>query len=385
MHGLSFEKNGVVWRPGLRVTTRCVLAGWDKSEYAAGLPGTVYEILEDEVMIVCIDNGKCALQLTKAEPQDLVAHGALPPKTPVGVHQLELVLGARRRLIENNTPGVLESYSAKSNTYRMKFAQSRCRADIPAQMVMPQLEVEMAAERGGEEAKRPLLSRLPVPGTAIKKALSRLSRLGSGGKKEFDERSRQETSDTLMSTYSEPWSEVAEVEPSQCAPRSRSRSPAAAQTSPGLSPESPPLGIKHKSSSILNLSKKPTYSNIAGSPTAAGPKVSARGPLRRGDSNNTSVSWELDDQMSRDWQHASLPSMPSMPMSSDADITVSHVESFATQPLSDPNSTLRSASKTGRQGFTRRCSSALVTLAAKNFHDRRQIGSGGPAIKLTMT
>eukprot|EP01063_Lacrimia_lanifica_P003728 TRINITY_DN1201_c0_g2_i2.p1 TRINITY_DN1201_c0_g2~~TRINITY_DN1201_c0_g2_i2.p1 ORF type:complete len:259 (+),score=89.06 TRINITY_DN1201_c0_g2_i2:61-837(+) len=133
----SFEKYGIVWRAGLRVITRCGLAGVDKMEYESGLSGTVWEVLDEDVMLVCLDDPECAIKLVKAEPKDLIAEAFLPAKTKVRSHELELSLGDRRKVIPNKEFGEVVKHDAQTNTYMVRFTAMKLLANVPTHVVQP--------------------------------------------------------------------------------------------------------------------------------------------------------------------------------------------------------------------------------------------------------
>eukprot|EP01063_Lacrimia_lanifica_P003729 TRINITY_DN1201_c0_g2_i3.p1 TRINITY_DN1201_c0_g2~~TRINITY_DN1201_c0_g2_i3.p1 ORF type:complete len:347 (+),score=110.32 TRINITY_DN1201_c0_g2_i3:61-1101(+) len=258
----SFEKYGIVWRAGLRVITRCGLAGVDKMEYESGLSGTVWEVLDEDVMLVCLDDPECAIKLVKAEPKDLIAEAFLPAKTKVRSHELELSLGDRRKVIPNKEFGEVVKHDAQTNTYMVRFTAMKLLANVPTHVVQP----------------------LPRKLSMMERISAAAVRLGKGRAR--DAPLPNSSAGTLATMDS---SATALPSPAHADPCSVSVSSFLS----GLgsdSDEDPGL-----SASISNLMKQPTYSNISGSPRAL--KTSMRGRSGSVKSMNTSVSWgDYEDQ-----------------------------------------------------------------------------------------
>eukprot|EP01063_Lacrimia_lanifica_P018669 TRINITY_DN25580_c0_g1_i1.p1 TRINITY_DN25580_c0_g1~~TRINITY_DN25580_c0_g1_i1.p1 ORF type:complete len:404 (+),score=123.71 TRINITY_DN25580_c0_g1_i1:87-1298(+) len=134
----SFDRGGMTWRVGMRVTTRVVLAAKSKTEYPAGSTGTVFRIVEDGVCLVLLDNEECKFRTVEAEPCDLVpSPHYLLPKTRCRVLPLTLTAGDEEMRIPHGTAALVKVHMQKERAYHMVFPKLRVEAAAPEHMVMP--------------------------------------------------------------------------------------------------------------------------------------------------------------------------------------------------------------------------------------------------------
>eukprot|EP01063_Lacrimia_lanifica_P030311 TRINITY_DN4802_c1_g1_i1.p1 TRINITY_DN4802_c1_g1~~TRINITY_DN4802_c1_g1_i1.p1 ORF type:complete len:407 (+),score=113.89 TRINITY_DN4802_c1_g1_i1:63-1283(+) len=258
----TLKVGGLLWRSGMRVVTKCGLAGMDKKEYEAGQTGCVWEVLDDGVLFVCLDDPECAIKLAKAEPKDLVVEHFLPPKTKVRAHELELSLGDRRKVIPNKEFGEVVSFNSEENVYMVRFTALKLLANVPSYVVQPL------------PRKKSLMERLSSLADATKQRAASSKSRGPAGLTINTGAHNGNSTQNLTAVQSSNASFMSGLSDSD--------------EDPGLS------------TSISNLAKVPAYSNISGSPRAL--KTSMRGsrlcsPLNLNASVSSGVSWgEYEDQ-----------------------------------------------------------------------------------------
>eukprot|EP01063_Lacrimia_lanifica_P035122 TRINITY_DN6624_c1_g1_i1.p1 TRINITY_DN6624_c1_g1~~TRINITY_DN6624_c1_g1_i1.p1 ORF type:complete len:415 (+),score=131.59 TRINITY_DN6624_c1_g1_i1:66-1310(+) len=224
----SFKQHGETWQAGVRVTTRCALAGADKTEHPEGSAGCVWEVLDEGLMVVCLDNADCGVQTVRAEAGDLIHEGRVPMKTRVRCRPVLLTQGEKTKNIPRGSTGETRAFNEATNKYTVKFDELKIIADVPAAVVQP---------------------------FSPKKTLK--DRILSWTPKAFNARIARQERAAGFARATQSASPI-----SQRAKASSFIHPPRTPCSPLASP------APQRYNSVLHLSKIPSYSNVSGSPRA---------------------------------------------------------------------------------------------------------------------
>eukprot|EP01063_Lacrimia_lanifica_P024552 TRINITY_DN3242_c0_g1_i1.p1 TRINITY_DN3242_c0_g1~~TRINITY_DN3242_c0_g1_i1.p1 ORF type:complete len:317 (+),score=79.65 TRINITY_DN3242_c0_g1_i1:54-1004(+) len=161
----SLMWEGVTWALGMRVVTRCPLAGADKRECPEGAGGCVAKLIGEGVMLINVDDPDAESFLCKAEPFDLAVCDPplLANGTKIRCRPVTLTSATgQTKFVERGTEGLIQEYRSRNNKYLVRLPEHGLTAEIPTTAAVPVMKKKKTSlmnrvlAKLGKGAEKPL-------------------------------------------------------------------------------------------------------------------------------------------------------------------------------------------------------------------------------------